>query len=54
MTLSQWQLFKVAELTFLQLADIPSFTPHFCCFCLGQEKNMNKDFKEVQVKPHEF
>jgi hypothetical protein len=26
--LSQWQLFKVAELTFSQLADIPSFIPH--------------------------
>jgi hypothetical protein len=28
MALSQQQLFKVAELTFSQLADIPSFIPH--------------------------
>jgi len=27
MTSSQWQLFKVAELAFSQLADILSFTP---------------------------
>jgi hypothetical protein len=27
MTLSQWQIFKVAELTFSQLADILSFIP---------------------------
>ncbi len=32
MTLFQRQLFKVAELTFSQLADIPSFIRQFLCF----------------------
>jgi hypothetical protein len=26
----------------------------FLLFCLSQVKNLNKDFKEVQVKPHEY
>jgi hypothetical protein len=42
MNLSQRQLFKVAELTFSHLSDIPSFIPQGVSFCGGRENQRTK------------
>jgi hypothetical protein len=36
------------------LAFLIPFLNYPWCFCLSQVKNLTKDFKEVQVKPHEY